>query len=230
MNIDIERIIEVALEKTEKMLLPYENMVLIPAGEFQMGSDKGDNNGNSARTVYVEAFYMDVYQVTVGQYKAFLRDTRYGEPDKVSNKFSPTDEHPVVYVSWHDAEKYAAWAGKRLPTEAEWEKAARGKLVGQNYPWDNVIDPNKANYVTARVGRTRPVGSYSPNGYGLYDMAGNVWEWCLDACENVTGERVLRGGSWGSPARNLRVYNRSSSTPVYGNAHRGFRCVRDVMP
>lgn len=230
MKIDIERIIKVALEKTEKMLLPYENMVLLPAGEFQMGSDKGDNNGNSARTVYVEAFYMDVYQVTVGQYKAFLRDTGHREPDKVSNKFSPTDEHPVVYVSWHDAKEYAAWAGKRLPTEAEWEKAARGGLVGKRYPWGNEIDTSKANYGPAKIGSPTPVKNYPPNGYGLYDVAGNVWEWCLDARENVTGERVLRGGSWASPARNLRVDYRGSSTPVRGNAHCGFRCVRDVMP
>ena len=229
MNIDIERIIAVALKKTEKMFLPDENMVLIPAGEFQMGSDAVDNNGNSARTVYVDAFYMDVYAVTVGQYNAFLRATGRREPDGVS-EFSPTDKHPIVNVTWHDAKAYATWARKRLPTEAEWEKAARGGLDGQRYPWGNTIDRSKANYVTARVGRTISVGSYCPNGYGLYDMAGNVWEWCLDARENVTGERVLRGGSWGSPARNLRVDYRGSSTPGSWNAHCGFRCARSVTP
>ena len=151
MNIDIERIIAAALEKTEKMLRP-ENMVLIPAGEFQMGSDKGENDETPVHTVYVDAFYMDVYQVTLGQYKTFLNATGHEDLPKEITQFCPTDQHPVVFVSWHDAMAYAYWAGKRLPTEAEWEYAARGGLVGQKYPWGNRIDAGKANYVAAGVG------------------------------------------------------------------------------
>ena len=198
-------------------------MVLIPAGEFQMGSDAPDLGGDQrpVHTVYVDAFYIDKYEVTVGQYKQFVRATGHRAlPDWVSD-YSPTDRHPVVGVSWHDAMAYAAWAGKRLPTEAEWEKAARGGVSGQKYPWGNAIDPSKANY-NDHVGKTTPVGRYVPNGYGLYDMAGNVEEWCLDEYDegfygrtsgpnpiaggtitsiihnftNVKTDRVLRGGSW----------------------------------
>ena len=158
---------------------PPEGMVLIPAGEFQMGSDNGDDDEKPVHTVYVDAFYMDVYEVTVGQYRKFLQATGQGAlPDWIS-KYSPTDMHPVVGVGWRDAMAYATWAGKRLPTEAEWEYAARGGLVGKTYPWGNAIDASKANYGD-NIGSPTPVGSYGANGYGLYDMAGNVWEWCLD--------------------------------------------------
>ena len=123
-------------------------MVLIPAGEFQMGSNDSDADDDEkpVHTVYVDGFYMDKYEVTVGQYKQFIRATGHRAlPDRVSD-YSPTDKHPVVGVNWHDAMAYAQWAGKRLPTEAEWEKAARGGLVGKTYPWGNAIDSNKANY------------------------------------------------------------------------------------
>ena len=155
-------------------------MVLIPAGEFQMDSNGGFDNEKPVYTVYVDAFYMDKYEVTVGQYKAFVRATGHRSPDwsKVA-KYSPTDRHPMIYVSWHDAMAYSVWAGKRLPTKAEWEYAARGGLVGKKYPWGDMIDASKANY-DGNVGKTTPVGRYGANGYGLYDTAGNVWEWCLD--------------------------------------------------
>ena len=150
------------------------------------------------------------------------------------NSYPPDKgNYPVVGVSWHDAMAYAAWAGKRLPTEAEWEKAARGGLAGQKYPWGNAIDSSKANYNGYKA---TPVGHYAPNGYGLYDMAGNVWEWCLDEYDagfydrsppanpiaggtitdiihsftNVKIERVIRGGawSWSHNPRILRVASR----------------------
>ena len=226
-------------------------MVLIPAGEFQMGSNDGEDDENPAHTVYVDGFYMDKYEVTVGQYKQFIRATGHRALPNYVSKYSPTDKHPVVGVSWHDAMAYAQWAGKRLPTEAEWEKAARGGLVGKTYPWGNAIDSNKANYGD-NVGKTTAVGKYPPNGYGLYDMAGNVREWCLDEYNkgfyksspsrnpisgdsisyvinnftNVNSSRVLRGGSWRDSPKTLRVANRGRGSPTSAYFRNGFRCAR----
>lgn len=164
------------------------NMVLIPAGKFRMGTERiADNNrskGSASKpihVVHIDAFYIDTHEVTVGMYKQFLLDSGYpvSLPERVS-RVSPTDQHPVVGVSWYDAMAYAKWAGKRLPTEAEWEKAARGGLMDKNYPWgDDPIDSSRANYAQGS-GRPVPVGSYPQNGFGLYDMAGNAAEWCLD--------------------------------------------------
>ena len=119
-------------------------------------------------------FYMDANEVTVGQFKAFLDDSSYswdGPWDDV-NQYSPTIDHPMVLVTWDDAMAYAKWAGKRLPTEAEWEYAARGGLEGMRYPWGNEVDDSKAHYDSWNNGNgtTAPVGSYSANGYGLYVM------------------------------------------------------------
>ena len=185
-------------------------------------------------TVYLDAFYMDKYPVTIKRYTEFLNATDYREPDwdKVEGYFPINEQSLMICVSWHDAMAYAKWADRRLPTEAEWEKAARGGLTGEKYSWDNSIDETKANYNNnvwngrvkgeGRHGTTMSVGSYPPNGYGLYDMAGNVWEWCLDeyeeqfyldspernpeaggnsvtelveSCEHVRTLRVLRGAS-----------------------------------
>ena len=134
-------------------------MVLIPAGEFLMGSDDGvaRDDEKPVHPVYLGAFYMDKYEVTIGRYKQFVRVTGHRSlPDWVS-KISPTDQHPVIGVSWHDAMAYAQWANKRLPTEAEWEKAARGGLVGKRYPWGDSIDTSKVNYSVSNFGRTKSV-------------------------------------------------------------------------
>ena len=230
-------------------------MVLIPAGEFQMGSNDGDGDEKPVHTVYVDAFYMDKYEVTIGQYKTFVRATEHRDlPDWVS-EYSPTDQHPVVGVSWYDAMAYAEWAGKRLPTEAEWEKAARGGLKSQEHLWGNTINASQANYA-GNVGATTRVGQYAPSGYDLHDMAGNVYEWCLDNYgpnfyrvspernpvsggsitsitgnyTNVTSSRVLRGGSWNSSWRFVRVASRFKATPASMNTVNGFRCVRTVSP
>ena len=245
-------------------------MVLIPAGEFQMGSNDGDNDEKPVHTVYVDAFYMDKYEVTNAQYKRFVDANPEWRKDRINKRFHngsylklwngnnyPAGEadHPVVDVSWYAAMAYAEWAGKRLPTEAEWEKAARGGLKGQKYPWGNAIDANKANY-GRNVGDTTPVGSYAANGYGLYDMAGNVWEWCLDEYDksfysgspvrnpiagaditdviqnytNVKSSRILRGGSWYGTLQIVRVANRFNNTPSYTLFNFGFRCARAVSP
>lgn len=237
-----------------------EGMVLIPAGEFQMGSDhnEGYSDEKPVNTVYVDAFYMDKYEVTVGQYKAFILATGHEAP--LLTSYSPTDQHPMIYVSWYDAMAYSAWAGKRLPTEAEWEKAARGGLVGKKYPWGDTIDMGKANHGN-NMSKASPVGSYAANGYGLYDMAGNVKEWCLDEYDmnfykriiprrnpvsgensikwildnykNVKSRRVVRGGSWVNGSLSARCAHRSSYRPTSGistNKQTGFRCVRPLPP
>ena len=170
-------------------------MVLIPAGDFEMGSNDGENDEQPVHTVYVDAFYMDKYEVTNAEYKKFvdanpqwqksrapilLRDGTYLIEWNGNNYPTGKANHPVVYVSWYAAMAYSKWTGKRLPTEAEWEKSARGGKAGLKYPWGNTISSGHANY-DSNVKGTSVVGSYSANGYGLYDMAGNVWEWCLDA-------------------------------------------------
>lgn len=181
-------------------------MVLIPAGEFQMGSAPGTASNSAttpAHSVYVDAFYIDKYEVTMGQYKQFVLDTGHPRIGDSLYEYAPTDQHPVVGVSWNDAMAYAKWAGKRLPTEAEWEKAARGGLVGKEHPWGNTApDGTQCNFADKSLSRmwhidwgenhahksiddgyayTAPVGSFPPNGYGVHDMAGNVTEWCFDA-------------------------------------------------
>ena len=229
------------------------SMVVIPAGEFQMGSDNGGDHEKPVHTVYLDTFYMDKYEVTNAQYRRFVQATRYSEPagygyvgDAWRDGFRPCsdsrfrgDDQPVVCVCWADAQAYAAWAGKRLPTEAEWEKAARGGLVGMEYPWGSKITEENANYGSNTV-NTTPVGSYPPNGYGLYDMAGNVWEWCADwySSDYYSGPpernpkgpdsgtvRVLRGGSWIYNPYYLRVAPRSYNPPTDAYSHIGFRCV-----
>ena len=175
---------------------PPPGMVLIPAGEFDMGSDdeEAENDEQPVRRVYIDAFYMDETEVANVQYKEFLLENPQWQKDRIEGRFHdgnyldfwngnnyPNREgkHPVICVSWYAAMAYAEWAGKRLPTEAEWEYAARGGLEGKKYPNGNTITARRANY-DDNVGNTTPVANYPKNGYGLYDMAGNVWEWCLD--------------------------------------------------
>ena len=198
-----------------------------------------------------DAFYMDAYEVTVGQFKKFLKASRY-EPDYSINwnqvyEYSPTEKHPMIYVTWHDATAYAKWAGKRSPTKVEWEWAARGGLVDKEYMWgdDESQARDYANYFGAggkdRWGESAaPVGSLKPNGYGLLDMAGNVWEYCSDWYESTYygispsinprgpssgSSRVLRGGSWLNNTNVLRVAYRLSIDPTLSLNFIGFRCV-----
>ena len=251
-----------------------EGMVLIPAGEFRMGSNSGGyNNEKPVHSVYVDAFYMDKYEVTNAQYAAFLNAKgKHAEAGRkwldigdgserieyvagVYRAKGGYENHPVVEVSWYGAVAYSKWKGKRLPTEAEWEKAARGNLSGLKYPWGNSIDRNKANY--GHIGDTTAVGKYAANGYGLYDMAGNVWEWCLDEYNSgfyavsssqnplsgansirwildnytgVRGRRVIRGGSWNPLAPGPRVAYRFNTLAGVTGPGLGFRCARTVSP
>ena len=242
-------------------------MVLIPAGEFQRGSDdtEADEDEQPVRPIYLDTFYIDRYEVTNAEYKQFVDANPLWQKDRIPSEYHNGDylkhwegnnypkskeNHPVVYISWYAAMAYAEWAGKRLPTEAEWEKAARGGLVEKAYPWGNSIDPSKANY-SAEIEDTTPVGNYPANAYGLYDMVGNAWEWCLDRYETdfydhsllrnpIAGEslteitetflaihstRVLRGGYWNNPPVFVRVADRYKQYPGFTHRGSGFRCV-----
>jgi formylglycine-generating enzyme required for sulfatase activity len=222
-------------------------MVLVPPGPFAMGSGR--------REVHIDALYMDRLPVTNAQFAVFLDATQYRPTDAGAKRFlahwrnnkPPRGEerHPVVFVSWFDARAYASWAGRRLPTEAEWEKAARG-TDGRRYPWGRIEPkPVHANFGRSREGTTI-VGSF-PEGaspYGILDLAGNVWEWCEDAYDedfyengpnmnpklassprNKSGQ-VMRGGSFVYDARALRTYARMGFDPHYRFAEGGFRCVK----
>ena len=182
-----------------------------------------------------DAFFMDAFEVTVGQFKKFLKSSGYKPAEPIDwnkvYKYSPTDKHPMIYVTWHDATAYAKWVGKRLPTEKEWEYAARGGLIKKEYVWgdDEAVARDYANY-DGTGGKDKreycaPVGSFKLNGYGLYDMAGNVWEWCQDWYDSNKTRRVLRGGSWNDPSSNLRVANRFGYFPSNTYYYVGFRCV-----
>ena len=225
-------------------------MVLIPEGEFEMGSDQGDDE-KPVHKVFVKAFYIDLYEVTNAQYKKFVDEMNY-KPIKHANdsKINMPDQ-PMVNVTWYDALEYCKWAGKRLPTEAEWEKASRGGLVGKLYPWGDTLFHDNANYYGVRGkdfwDTSAKVGDFPPNRYGLYDIAGNAQEWCADwydakyysvsPKDNPTGakpgnEVVTRGGSWGDDITNsresgLRVAKRRGLDPYDANPYTGFRCAMD---
>ena len=259
------------------------NMAHIPAGDFRMGSndEKVGNREKPAHVVYVDEFFIDTNLVTNAEYKEFVdANPQWAKPTKwyhferkkksyIHEKYHDGDylrhwnentypdkkaEHPITWVSWYAAMAYAEWVGKRLPTEAEWEKAARGGITGQNYPWGESIDYTKANY-NSYIGETTSVGQYPANGYGIHDMIGNVWEWCLDEyqenyyasserknpiCGLNTVEsieysdidnrnaRVMRGGSWLDASQFVRSASRYRNTPTRTLARIGFRCVKMV--
>jgi formylglycine-generating enzyme required for sulfatase activity len=236
---------------------PPSDMVSVPAGEFTMGSNDGDSDEQPVHTVHLDAYAIDKYEVTNAQYAGLLNargnqqeggdtwldaddpDMRIHQVGGVWQADAGYGDHPAVEVTWYGALAYCTWAGKRLPTEAEWEKAARG-TDGRTYPWgDQLPDCSRAN--SRCVGDTSRVGSY-PSGaspYGVLDMAGNVWEWVNDwhssgyysvsPYRNPPGPtsgsyKVWHGGSWGSDAYYLRAAARFCKYPDYGNLDLGFRC------
>ena len=221
-----------------------EGMARIPGGTFRMGSDAEDlrrqfpNAGRGllsmlmaetpAHEVTVRPFLLDRCEVTNARFRRFRRE----------HEFPAGAAHlPAASITWHDAAAYAAWAGKRLPTEAEWEFAARGGVPDAIYPWGRAEPaPDRVNFRKSGLHRPAPVGSYPPNPYGLYDMAGNVWEFCQDAWApydrpdeaDPSGRRVIRGGSYDGDAFNLRITARDSHPADSRAAFVGFRCARDV--
>jgi len=224
-------------------------MLLIPAGEFTMGSNNGDSDEEPIHRVYLSDYYIDKYEVTNATYKRCV-DAGECIPPKQSDSNtrsayygnSEFDDYPAIYVDWNMANTYCSWHDTRLPSEAEWEKAARG-ANGRTYPWGENIDCDKANYQSSCVGDTTKVGSYldGVSRYGIYDMAGNVWEWVNDwygekyyqssPFSNPLGAdsgqyRVLRGGSWLDGNNNARSAKRHKTVPEDIYFSLGFRCAR----
>ncbi len=259
-------------------------MVFVPGGYVDLGSDLGFASESPISHHAVNGFFMDEHPVTVAQFRAFVVATGYkteseifgdagvflfrpGKWDLVKganwqHPFGPTrpaapDDHPVTQVSWNDAQAYAAWAGKRLPREMEWEHAARnGNNSRSRYPWGEDIREGKSylanfwqgNFPHHDTGQdgfkgTSPVGYFGKTSLGLTDMAGNVWEWCEDWFEPYDAsspslrqrpdepERVMRGGSFLCDPRvchGFRVSGRAGTTPETGLCHLGFRCVKEI--
>ena len=269
---------------TESNNTARQGMVFIKGGAFLMGDADGMPYEAPVHQVSVQSFWMDAREVTVAEFAQFVKATGYRteaekfgwsgvfntemgqwekvdgadwqHPDGPASQAAP--DEPVCQVSWHDAAAYARWVGKRLPTEAEWEYAARGGLTGKQYAWGDELRPGGrpvANWWqghfpardTGEDGYTgrAPGGKFPPNGYGLFDMGGNVWEWCADwfaedyyaksPSTNPPGpdagaERVIRGGSWmcsENYCSNYRVAARSQATPDSGLNNLGFRCISD---
>ncbi|OGW17552.1 MAG: hypothetical protein A3K09_02140 [Nitrospinae bacterium RIFCSPLOWO2_12_FULL_47_7] len=218
-------------EVEKEALVKLEEMVYVPAGKFIMGANDGEDDEKPMHEVFLKGFYMDKYEVTNAQYKKF----------KPAHTF-PTgrEDFPVVNVSWYEAGEYAKWAGKRLPIEVEWEKAARG-TDGRKWPWGNVWDKTKCNTSDSGIWDSVKVGSYpqSVSPYSCYDMAGNVWEWTdgdYNAYQGNTivntnygkGYKVMKGGSWfGYGDHGARCSDRYISMPYVKDEMIGFRCAKD---
>lgn len=219
-------------------------MVIVPAGEFTMGASLDKDHPSldelPAHKVYAKSFYIDKYETTNSEYKNFIDTTGHKVPSHWQNATYPKgkDKHPIYNVTWEDAKTYCDWKGKRLPTEAEWEKAARGS-DGRIFPWGNQFDPTQANTMEGGDGRsTMPVGSYEAgkSPYGAHDMAGNVWEWTSDYYEPYSDNlkssnehygqkfKVIRGGSGHFNSYAARTTNRNIMFPSYRYFLVGFRC------
>ncbi len=228
-----------------------EAMVLVPAGDFTMGSDNGKPDENPAQKIYLDAFYIDKYEVTNALYKICVRNSACVIPSDDNQWYAQARyaDHPVMYVTWNMARAYCEWSDARLPTEAEWEKAARG-TDGRTYPWGNtIIDCGYANYrgingyCVGSAGNGSPVGSYEngKSSYGVYDLMGNAVEWVsslyldypyrkTDGRENLeaSGPRVIRGGSWNSRMNSVNSTIRAWNEPSEYRLDYGFRCAKDA--
>jgi formylglycine-generating enzyme required for sulfatase activity len=220
-------------------------MLSIPGGVFEMGANSGDDYERPQHTVTVTPFLIDTYEVTCGDYERFLKaNPEYKSPPGWVNRTAPpgTVQRPVTGVHWYDASAYANWAGKRLPTEEEWEFAARG-TTGWRYPWGNDWRADAANAGDSNARQFADVGSY-PAGkgpFGTMDMIGNAWEWTSTEWKGYPGGpvppdapnelRVIRGGYWGSSAAKAtttfrRGWDARGAKTGYENT--GFRCAADV--
>jgi formylglycine-generating enzyme required for sulfatase activity len=220
-------------------------MALVPAGSFTMGDTFGDGDPAEKPTasVALKAFWLDRFEVTFDQFAKFVQAGGYKPQGNWEQLRSRGGNHPVINVTWNDAVAYCRWADKSLPSEAEWEYAARG-TEGRKYPWGNQWDPNRARFRGNKgTATSAPVGSY-PNGaspFGIQDLAGNVWEWtaslekpypyvATDGREDLRtgGSRVTRGGSWLGDSEFLRATVRDFSSPTSKNDKLGFRCAQQA--
>jgi formylglycine-generating enzyme required for sulfatase activity len=225
-------------------------MVLVPAGEFPMGSEQGDDDEQPVHRVFLDSFYLDTFEVTNGQFAKFVVAIQSEPPWGFADQETPVlhAERPVRWVNWLEATGYCLWAGKRLPTEAEWEKAARGP-EGRLYPWGS--DPPTPLH--AVFGLKEGTETVSPIGnrnkgtspYGVHDLAGNLYEWVADWYDdtfyaplpalNPRGPmegtvKVQRGGSYINGPYRLRSAFRTKGDPTEHDPHVGFRCAHDVPP
>uniref|UniRef100_A0A5F9C9A0 Inactive C-alpha-formylglycine-generating enzyme 2 n=1 Tax=Oryctolagus cuniculus TaxID=9986 RepID=A0A5F9C9A0_RABIT len=247
------------------------SMVQLPGGRFLMGTNAPDGRDGEGpvREVTVKPFAIDIFPVTNKDFREFIREKKYRTEaeafgwsfvfedfvskelrNKVTKQMQPAGpgsgiserlELPVLHVSWNDARAYCAWRGKRLPTEEEWEFAARGGLKGQVYPWGNRFQPNRTNLWQGQFPKgdtaedgfhgVSPVNAFPPqNNYGLYDLMGNVWEWTASTYPAADQDmRVLRGASWidtadGSANHRARVTTRMGNTPDSASDNLSFRC------
>lgn len=235
--------------------------VWIPAGDFLMGRVPGDTLADERYddekprhpVRLTRGFWLARGPITVGAYKRFTLAT--GQPMPPAPKHNPgwsNLDHPITNVTWAQARAYCAWAGGRLPSEAQWEYAARGGRADSLYPWGDTISPADANYIDNHdwEGSTSPVGRFPPNGFNLVDMLGNVWEWVADWYDpevyqsrssreptedpevyvDKLHKRVVRGAAWGSIAVEMRTSNRGFFTPADAVRDFGFRCLVDEIP
>jgi formylglycine-generating enzyme required for sulfatase activity len=234
-----------SVEKTQQEIpgLPEQRTAQIPPGWFLMGEDSGRLTNQPQRQVYLDEYEIQVNEVTRADFARFIESTGYQAPGWIPGS-SEEDDLPVVGVLWEDADAYCRWLGMRLPTEAEWEKAARG-TDGRRFPWGDEWDVLKANTQESNLAKLLPVGSY-PGGsspYGILDMTGNAAEWVSDYFDpsyysyapdrNPIGpekimDRVLRGGSFAGPAEFATTFFRDSSHSDRPNYRVGFRCAKSL--
>ena len=232
-----------------------EGMVLIPAGDFMMGRTKlTDDDKTGMRPlilrddlpvhkVWLDAYFMDANEVTHADYAKFIEARKHPPPYHwLEGKYPESHElYPVFNVSWDDAGAYCGWQGKRLPTEAEWKRAARGDKEARDYPFGDNIDSKRTLYNVATG--SGPVGEFSANGLGLYDMAGSVSEWCSDWFErtyyaasperNPRGPekglyKIIRGGAWSDGPKRVTVFFRNWVRANQRTPNLGFRCAQDA--
>jgi formylglycine-generating enzyme required for sulfatase activity len=223
---------------------PEVEMVEVPAGTFTMGSATGKPEDAPPHEVDLPAYSIDKFEVTNADFALFVEATGYQtDAEKGGEKgwrayAEGKDNHPAVKVSWNDAKAFCEWLGRRLPTEAEWEKAARG-ADGFAFPWGNDWDPTKVNGKAAGLRGTAAVGSFGAGAspYGAMDMSGNVWEWVADWFQPYPGNttpdpyygekyKVTRGGAWFEDEAQCTTYNRNATSPEAANDDLGFRCAK----